>query len=139
MVAVFSFGRFFEVPISLGDCLGLAAIVLLMREPAEFHSLSFQLSFSAVLGIALFLPRFRAWIPRNWHPLTQKILLSIGVTAGASLGTLPLVAWRFQEFAWVGFFEQSGGDALDGKLGGSVLIDFGSITRLFGHIISLFR
>lgn len=103
MVAVFSFGRFFEVPISLGDCLGLAAIVLLMREPAEFHSLSFQLSFSAVLGIALFLPGFRAWIPRNWHPLTQKILLSIGVTVGASLGTLPLVAWRFQEFAWVGF------------------------------------
>ena len=102
MVAVFSFARLFEVPISLGDCLGLAAMIVLLREPAEFHSLSFQLSFLAVLGITLFLPRFRSWIPRNWHPLTEKILLSIGITTGASLGTLPLVAFRFQEFAWVG-------------------------------------
>ena len=103
MVGVFSLGKFLEISISLGDCLGIAAILILFREPAEFHSLSFQLSFSAVLGIVLFLPKFRSFISRKWHPLIQKTLLSIGVTTGASFGTLPLVGWYFQEFAWVGF------------------------------------
>ena len=102
MVAVFSLGKFFELSISLGDCLGIAAMIILFQNPAEFHSLSFQLSFSAVLGIALFLPKFRRMISRRWHPLIQKMLLSMGVTIGATLGTLPLVGWYFQEFAWVG-------------------------------------
>lgn len=104
MVALFSLGKFLEIAISLEDCLGVAAIFILLKEPAQLYSLSFQLSFSAVLGIALFVPKFRRLISPKWHPLVQKILLSIAVSTGAILGTLPLVGWVFQELAWVGIF-----------------------------------
>ena len=134
MVGLFSVGKFFEISISLGDCLGLAAVIILFREPSEFHSLSFQLSFSAVLGIALFLPKFQSIISKDWHPLTKKILLSMGVTVGANLGTLPLVGWYFQEFAWVGLFT----NLVVMPLMASVAVPFSLVGALLPESFSLF-
>ena len=71
------------------NLLGLAALLSVVAEPLSVRTLSFQLSFGAVAGI-LSLPPVSGWLPN-----------SLRATLGASLGTLPALAWSLQSLALV--------------------------------------
>lgn len=92
--------------------LTIAACLLLLHHPPSLYEASFQLSFVSVLAIALMLrwqertsiadesltnettARWQRWSTRLW----QVVLMSGVVT----MATLPLVAYHFNQLAWLG-------------------------------------
>ncbi len=75
----------------LPSALALAALVILLCAPASLFAVGFQLSFGAVIGIALLLPP----LSRLLSPLPKALADSVGVSVGATCGTLPLTALYF--------------------------------------------
>lgn len=72
--------------------LALALFIHLAYEPYAIYSLSFQLSYLAVLGMALVLPRLprlEGW--KNW------LWASLGVTVAAQVFILPLLLHQFHQ------------------------------------------
>ncbi len=69
----------------------VAAWLLLLFDPAYLFDLSFELSFSAVLGLALFLPVLDKTITMS-PPFLQKVTCA---TCAAQLGTFPLALSNF--------------------------------------------
>lgn len=79
-----------------------AAMLVVYREPAQWDSLGFRLSFCAVGGIVWFSPRIIRLIPMDAHRIWLLFGHSFAVSLGASLGTLPWVGLYFQKFSWIG-------------------------------------
>lgn len=84
-------------PVSL-NTLAAAACICLWIDPLSLFSVSFQLSFSAVLGILLFLPYLNSlWLVHN---KVQRIFRdTITVTIAATIGTLPVTLYYFGQAA----------------------------------------
>ena len=92
--------------------LGIAALVVLVSNPQAIYDTSFQLSYSAVLAIALVIrmnknmtqddqdicDQSNGWKERMWQRIKQTWWISLAVT----LVTLPLVAYYFNQIAWFG-------------------------------------
>ncbi len=89
--------------------LALAAAIMLAFDPAILWSISFQLSFAAVLGIALFSARFAARasngiqhssiVPTFTKRLLTGVVYGMAVSLAATVATAPLVAFHFGELA----------------------------------------
>ena len=79
--------------------LSVAATIVLYWEPAQFNQVGFLMSFSAVSGILVVSPRIVRLFPPDFSPFLKKCLVGMGVTMGATFGTLPIVAWQFQELS----------------------------------------
>ncbi|MCR4895436.1 MAG: ComEC/Rec2 family competence protein [Lachnospiraceae bacterium] len=102
--------------------LGLLAFLLLLRSPAALRSASFLLSFGALLGILLIAPTLQAlWeglFPKKekirflredtghplWEgirklaePLPGALLLTLRISLGLQLATLPVTLWFYYE------------------------------------------
>lgn len=73
--------------LDLLSSIAFAAIMITLFDFSAPFSLSFQLSFLAVLSMVLFLPPFQQKAPR--------LLLPLLVTIAATLGTAPLAAYHF--------------------------------------------
>jgi competence protein ComEC len=97
MVAAAALGHALGRRASVVNLLGLAAAILVLRDPAVVGEVGAQLSFGAVLGIALCSSRLTRLVPPDAHPLVGRAATALGATLGATLGTLPIVAWHFQE------------------------------------------
>ncbi|MDD3580597.1 MAG: ComEC/Rec2 family competence protein [Desulfobacca sp.] len=89
----------------LYNALALAALVILIISPLTLFTLSFQLSFTAVLGLVYLTPKwapsFKSWwyqgeLPGGlWRRLAFGIGEALAASAAATLATLPLVAASF--------------------------------------------
>lgn len=87
------------------NTLAAAAVLILVVHPLDLFSVSFQLSFMAVLGILVLLPLFRFRIPGGKvkkHSLQASVrrigdyfIGIVGVSLAAQLGTLPLTLYYF--------------------------------------------
>ena len=82
------------------NSLFAAALVILLVDPRSLFSLSFQLSFLAVLGILLFYkPLYSRWRPRQkWMQLAWG---GVCVSIAAQLAVCPLVVYHFQMFSLI--------------------------------------
>ncbi|GJL65578.1 MAG: DNA internalization-related competence protein ComEC/Rec2 [Nitrospirales bacterium] len=92
--------------------LGIAAILALVANPEAIYDISFQLSYSAVLAIAFVIQMNRrqavidqdvreqssGLMERLWQRTRQAWWMTLAVT----LATLPLVAYYFNQIAWLG-------------------------------------
>lgn len=83
------------------NSLALAAFVLLLFNPMNLYDIGFEMSFMAVLGIALFEPLMR---PKHEAPNKAVKALYwfwgiISVSIAAQIGTAPLVAYYFGRFS----------------------------------------
>lgn len=106
-----------------------AALLLVAQNPRAIYDISFQLSFLAVIAIALVVgaragdeagglpPRDVSLRERAGAWLQDYLRLTVGVT----LATLPLVAYHFKQIAWLGVFV----NALVVPLAGLVLVPLG--------------
>lgn len=90
------------------SALALAALLILCQDPRALFDISFQLSYLSVLAIALVLPPAPDSPPDAARPefLSMKWLEwgreSVRITGAVTLVTLPLVAYYFNQVAWVG-------------------------------------
>jgi competence protein ComEC len=89
--------------------LALAALALLAGEPAAALDPSFQLSFAAVAGLALWAGPLRRRLPvppaqaRSWRArLLEPLLQGAAATLAASLATAPVLAFHFRQLPLLG-------------------------------------
>ncbi|MDA3786182.1 MAG: ComEC/Rec2 family competence protein, partial [Deltaproteobacteria bacterium] len=84
--------------------VSLAALLILLISPMAITTVSFQLSFAAVIGIILILPLLRPFFTDSAHQNPKSKIIrylsgSIAVSLAASLATLPLLLYHFNRFA----------------------------------------
>jgi len=89
--------------------LAAAALLILVHDPRALLDISFQLSYVSVLAIALILnwrtrddqsgpslPDPTSWAAGRW------LSRYVWITGGVTLATIPLVAYYFNQIAWLG-------------------------------------
>lgn len=120
--------------------LGLSALVVLLFEPAALFDTSFQLSYVAVFALALvlkgrmqnqselesFTEHPKRWMA-NWLRLYGRMTLAV------TMATLPLVAYYFNQIAWLGLFA----NALIVPLVGFIIVPLGLFSALSVLILDL--
>lgn len=83
-----------------------AALAILVVSPPALMSVSFQLSFSAVLAILLGLRVLPVMRPEAgqvlWRRWARRLLIGVYVSVLANLGTAPLVMYYFNQVSWIG-------------------------------------
>ena len=90
--------------------LAFAALVILVINPLQLFTASFQLSFSAVLAILFLYPVLKHLVqPDSTHPrhfskktILNWIIASLLVSAVATLATTPISLWFFNRFSLIG-------------------------------------
>jgi competence protein ComEC len=86
--------------------LALAAVVIVLISPPTVMSVSFQLSFSAVLAIFAGFHAIPVRPPpagaRRWKTISNRLLAFLWVSTLATAGTLPLVLYYFNQVSLVG-------------------------------------
>ena len=114
MVAIFILALLVDRQWSIINNLALAALILLAANPPLLFTASFQLTFGAVLAIAIFAPAGSEIIGRLpapktdcslpvrlGHGLRKWGLASILASLAATLGTAPILAWQFNRIPLV--------------------------------------
>ncbi|BBB92765.1 MAG TPA: DNA internalization-related competence protein ComEC/Rec2 [Methylomusa anaerophila] len=79
--------------------LALTGLLMLAYQPLLIYDISFQLSFSATAGLVFLYQRTLdqlAWMP-------EYLACPLSVTIAAQLGSLPFMAWYFNNFSLVSF------------------------------------
>jgi competence protein ComEC len=117
MMSVIIAGWSLRRPSDLLNSLAAAAFIILVWDPAQLFQAGFQLSFGAVLSLALLGPplaelrqrwlRPDPFLPEGLRPRWQKWLWSganglaqgINTSLAATLGTAPLIAYYFHLFS----------------------------------------
>ncbi len=83
--------------------LASALLLLLILDPARIGSVGFQLSFAGAAGLVGWSGAFRAWMrgvaPRR---VPDGLLSALAAGGAATLATLPVVAWHFEQISLVG-------------------------------------
>ena len=112
MVMVFLLAVWLGRERNIVTVLALAAVIVLLQNPQALYDISFQLSYVAVLAIALVIKATQKFptdvnefdqsrssrVPRMWRWMKQTGWIALAVT----LATLPIVAYHFNQIAWVG-------------------------------------
>ncbi len=93
--------------------LAVAALMVLLAGPGSSLDISFQLSFVAVIGLALGVERFWPWwrsqeelylvrLRQDWRArLSRTLALYVAVSASALAATTPLTAYHFNQVSLV--------------------------------------
>lgn len=106
MVTVFLAAFLLERPQDTLNSVALAAVTILIIQPPSLFAVSFQLSFAAVvaivLGLRLFPEQRTSSSPESRKPLFRRIAEAMSVSLAATLGTLPLVLYYFNETSLIG-------------------------------------
>lgn len=109
MVAVFLMAFLAERETDLLNTLALAALAILCVQPAALFSISFQLSFAAVLSIVWALERMQlrrsaasSDLDGRVVRIRRSLLMFFGVSIAATWGTLPLGMYYFNNVSFVG-------------------------------------
>ncbi|HDO30844.1 MAG TPA: DNA internalization-related competence protein ComEC/Rec2 [Desulfobacteraceae bacterium] len=112
MAVLFLFAVALRRQRSLVHIVAAAALILLLFKPQALFSVSFQLSFAAVLAITLIYPRLLTILDRGeetaaegiprWSKLYRYILAAFMVSIAATLGALPFLLYYFNRFSTIG-------------------------------------
>ena len=117
---------------NLLNSIALSAVIILLVKPSEILNPGFQLSYSAVLSIALIYPVIQqvinqATIKRKY---LKNILLFIGVSLSAQIGTLPFTLAYFNKLSLISLFANLFVIPLAG-----VIVGLAIVTLLIGSLL----
>jgi competence protein ComEC len=108
MVLVFLWALILGREKEIWSVLAFAALVILAVDPHSLYSVSFQLSFLAVVGILWLSPRFLNFFPSITEPsrgpsslLMRYVIGLVGVSLSAVLFVLPVGAFYFHRISLV--------------------------------------
>ena len=76
--------------------IAVAAIAVVVIDPASVGSLGFQLSFLALLGMMTVGPRITRRVPPDLPRPVRWLAASLATSLGATVGTLPIIALHLQ-------------------------------------------
>lgn len=117
---------------NLLNSIALSAVIILLVKPSEILNPGFQLSYSAVLSIALIYPVIQQMI--NQASIKNKyyknILLFIGVSLSAQIGTLPFTLAYFNKLSLISLFVNLFVIPLAG-----IIVGLAIITLLIGSLL----
>lgn len=120
MMSVVAAGWTLNRPGDLLNSLAAAGFAILVWDPLQLFQAGFQLSFAAVLSLAVVLPRLETiatanlrpdpWIPEDLVPrwklaglaIARKLAKAIALSLACWIGTFPLVAYYFHMVSPVG-------------------------------------
>jgi competence protein ComEC len=88
---------------NLINSISIAALIILVINPNEIYNPGFQLSFAAVLAIGIILPYINHLID-GWNiqnKFIRYILVFLGVSLSAQIGTLPFTLLYFNKFSLI--------------------------------------
>jgi len=84
------------------NSISIAGLIILIINPLDVFNPSFQLSFSAVLSIALIYPVLNDYVKKfNISGFTKLILDLLLISIAVSIGTFPFVASYYQKFSFI--------------------------------------
>ncbi|MDW7774401.1 MAG: DNA internalization-related competence protein ComEC/Rec2 [Desulfobulbaceae bacterium] len=108
MSIFFLFGVILRRQRSIIHIVAAAALLLLLIKPLALFTVSFQLSFSSVLAIALLYPRILVLLERKKSTARSKVSAYVAaafcVSLAATLGSLPIMLFHFNRFSLIGPF-----------------------------------
>jgi len=113
MITVYLFGMLVGRRQDLLNTLAIAVALILLIMPLSLFDISFQLSVTAVLGIAIFARRFEIFLKARcvgffksrWaRRIASSLISTSSVTAAATIAVSPLVAYHFKIVTLLGFF-----------------------------------
>lgn len=153
MIGIFSFMFITEIPASvfratlmasiliiafltnrstnLLNSIALSSVIILLIQPQQIFNPGFQLSYSAVIAIALFYPVLKNEIDSTHikNQIIKKILLFVGVSLAAQLGTLPFTVAYFNKISLISLFANLLVIPLT-----AIIVGLGIITLFIGSI-----
>jgi len=98
MTSIYLTGRAFSYKSSALNSLGVAAFVMLIYNPLSIYSLSFQLSFIALLGIILIYPLLeKVYLPTYKYEKPVIAIIYMGIAAQISIA--PISIYHFEQFS----------------------------------------
>jgi len=107
MGSIWLFADFIGRPRSALPALLLAAAVMIGINPSVVREASFQLSFAAMAGLILLTPYFQSWGRKALRVSDERrtppvfLIDTVSVTLGATLTTLPIIAFYFHQISLV--------------------------------------
>ena len=117
MGIIILFGIIIEREPDYPNTIALGALFLLVPHPQNLFDMGFQLSFAAIISLAVFAPQMKfvlamsrkrfkgkSLMERTRRGTIEAIVLSLFATFFAQLGTAPLIAYYFSTFSLVGLF-----------------------------------
>ncbi len=112
MTSVFLLAILFDRQWHVPTNIAIAALLILIIYPASLFTVSFQLSFAAVISIAAVLPQINIKGKNNDEttisPIRQKIYSALKgavlLSCAATAGTLPLLLYYFNRFSTLSVF-----------------------------------
>lgn len=75
--------------------ISASAMIITLYKPYSIFNLGFQLSFAAVIGISLFSKE----INNKLYKINSKVRESIAITISASIFTMPIIIYAFEEIS----------------------------------------
>ena len=102
LILLSQFGRIHRRPVSRLHLLSAAYILLLLLSPVQLTGVSFQLTFSAVLGIVLIAPTIEGLIASE-NRFLQRLWQSFAVTLSVQIGILVPQLAAYQQFPLLTF------------------------------------
>ena len=117
---------------NLLNSIALSAVIILLVKPSEILNPGFQLSYSAVLSIALIYPVIQQVINQTTikRKYLKNILLFIGVSLSAQIGTLPFTLAYFNKLSFISLFANLFVIPLAG-----VIVGLAIVTLLIGSLL----
>jgi competence protein ComEC len=106
MAAAVIIAYMFNRSTNVYNSLALSALVILVINPSDLFDAGFELSYVAVLSIALFYPVFKNYINsfENLNKWIKKFLLFVAVSLSAQTGTLPFTMAYFSRLSLSSLF-----------------------------------
>lgn len=97
MFTAITIGRSFRRSVSMYNILAGSALLILLFNPFLIMDVGFQLSYLAVIGITYLYPYINSWLYRE-NALIDKIWKITAVSIAATIATLPLTSYYFNQF-----------------------------------------
>jgi len=99
MVGLACLGRLLARRVRPWSLLGGAAMAVLLLDPQQAKQPAALMSFGAVAGILWWSPALTRLLPPDAPRWLVRIVTALGASLGATLGTLPMTAWLFQQLS----------------------------------------
>ncbi len=143
MGSVFLIGRALQREADLENCLGLAALILLIPDPLGLFDIGFQLSFLAVWSLVRLSPALErsllAVLPpggasphgKVWTVFRRPLAVAFTGCVAAHLGVLPVLEHHFHQASWFSILANLPMIAISGILMAA------SIAHLIGALCGL--